>query len=133
MNSNTATTAAFAAYLAEESEEMFEVEEWMIEADNFGTFINIEEETELPLELEEWMLNEKTFEVTAEKVPAYIKEKIIFELCREKILRFSGNAFFDINRCFEYLPKRFRHIDFRVILTIGEIFLCEGIYLRSCQ
>lgn len=67
VNSNAANSATFAAYLVEESEEMLEVEEWMTDADNFGTFINIEEETEHPLELEEWMLNEKTFEVTAEK------------------------------------------------------------------
>jgi hypothetical protein len=60
---NAATTAAFTAYLIEESEEILEVEEWMTEAENFGTFITIEEETESPLELESWMLNEKTFEV----------------------------------------------------------------------
>ena len=67
VNSNAATLAAFAAYLVEENEEKLEVEEWMTETENFGTFINIEEETESPLQLEGWMLNEKTFAVENEK------------------------------------------------------------------
>ena len=67
VNKNVAANAAFAAYLAEENEEMLEVEKWMTKADNFGTFIEIEEETECPLELEEWMLNDKTFAVKNEK------------------------------------------------------------------
>jgi hypothetical protein len=66
VNSNAATLASFAAYLVEEKEETLEVEEWMTEADNFGTFIDIEEETESPLQLEDWMLNEKSFEVKNE-------------------------------------------------------------------
>ena len=67
VNSNATTLASFAAYLVEESESALEIEDWMTEAENFGTFIDIEEETESPLQLEDWMLNEKTFEVKNEK------------------------------------------------------------------
>ncbi|MFW6246484.1 MAG: hypothetical protein ACOC13_03415 [Tangfeifania sp.] len=67
VNSDAATLASFSAYLVEESEEVLEVEKWMIEIDNFGRFIEIEEETESPLELEEWMLNDKSFAVKNEK------------------------------------------------------------------
>ena len=67
VNSNAATLASFAAFLVEETEEQLEVEAWMTNAENFGTFINIEEEPESPLELENWMMNEEIFEVENEK------------------------------------------------------------------
>lgn len=54
-------TASFAALLEIESENALEIEEWMMNENNFGTFISLEAETDEPLELEEWMTDEDRF------------------------------------------------------------------------
>ncbi|MGM0621259.1 MAG: hypothetical protein ACQETJ_09470 [Bacteroidota bacterium] len=61
-------TATFAALLETESENLLEVEEWMVNENNFGTFISLEAETDEPLELEEWMTDEARFYTTFEIV-----------------------------------------------------------------
>lgn len=53
--------ATFAAYMEVESENSLEVEEWMVNENNFGTFISLEAEADEPLELEEWMTDEARF------------------------------------------------------------------------
>ncbi|SHJ16284.1 hypothetical protein SAMN05444280_11255 [Tangfeifania diversioriginum] len=57
---------SFAALLEIESENSLEVEEWMVNESNFGTFISLEAETDEPLELEEWMTDEARFYTTFE-------------------------------------------------------------------
>lgn len=52
---------SFSAFLEVESEEALEIENWMMNENNFGTFISIEEEIESPLEVENWMTDENSF------------------------------------------------------------------------
>lgn len=54
-------SAYFAAYLVAESETSLEIEEWMVDESNFGTFISLEAEAEEALEMEEWMTDESKF------------------------------------------------------------------------
>lgn len=54
----------FAAYLAQETEEPLQLEEWMVSETSFATMPIIEAETENPLELEDWMTNETIFDVS---------------------------------------------------------------------
>jgi hypothetical protein len=60
---NTELTDAnsFSAFLEVESEEALEIENWMMNENNFVTFISLEEEIENPLEVEYWMTNENNF------------------------------------------------------------------------
>jgi hypothetical protein len=58
---NFNASATFAAYMEAESENSLEVEEWMVNENNFGTFISLEAEVDEPLELEEWMTDEANF------------------------------------------------------------------------
>jgi len=44
-----------------ETEDALEVEEWMLDETNFGTFLHIEEATEEVLEIEDWMYDENVF------------------------------------------------------------------------
>jgi hypothetical protein len=57
-------SASFAALLEAESENPLEIEEWMVDENNFGTFISLEAETDEPLELEDWMTDEDRFYAT---------------------------------------------------------------------
>jgi len=63
---NYNATASYSALLETESENPLEVEEWMVDENNFGTFISLEAETDEPLELEEWMTDEARFYTTFE-------------------------------------------------------------------
>ena len=54
----------FEHYQAIEAESL-ELEGWMMNEENFGTFFTVEVETEEALELESWMTNEKNFDVYA--------------------------------------------------------------------
>ncbi|NQU51564.1 MAG: hypothetical protein HQ522_03390, partial [Bacteroidetes bacterium] len=51
----------FAESLEEESEETLELEDWMLNENNFEILISIEEEIENKLELEDWMTNDDLF------------------------------------------------------------------------
>lgn len=52
---------AFLSFLEMESEDILELENWMLNENNFSTVIRIEEEIENPLELEDWMTNDSWF------------------------------------------------------------------------
>lgn len=53
--------SAMNAYLAEETEEPLEVENWMTNINNFFSTVSLEAETEEILEIENWMINESNF------------------------------------------------------------------------
>jgi len=60
------TDADLSSYYAEENEESLEIENWMINENNFGTFISFEVASESALELEDWMTNDSYFDKTSE-------------------------------------------------------------------
>jgi len=62
-NINVANT--YTAYLAEETEEPLELEDWMTDEANFATMALFEAETESPMEIEDWMLNEHYFDANS--------------------------------------------------------------------
>ena len=51
----------FESFLAMETEEALELENWMTDESNFATVFSTEEEIESPLNLEDWMTNEALF------------------------------------------------------------------------
>ncbi len=52
----------FTKYTAVETEEALNIEEWMVNENNFFTTLNIETEVEEALEVESWMTNENLFD-----------------------------------------------------------------------
>lgn len=52
---------SFSTFLEVESEQALELENWMMNENNFGIFISLEEEIESPLEVENWMTDENNF------------------------------------------------------------------------
>jgi len=60
----------FAEYLTEESDDALDVEDWMVNENNFFRSVNLENESEGSLEMEDWMTNENLFNVTAEALQA---------------------------------------------------------------
>jgi len=55
----------FESFLATETEEALELENWMTDESNFVSVFSIEEEIENPLDLEDWMTNEALFNTTS--------------------------------------------------------------------
>ena len=68
---NTATTVESTnadqfSYYTVENEETLGIENWMMDENNFGTFVTMETENESPLELEGWMTNDSYFNNASE-------------------------------------------------------------------
>lgn len=57
----TSDMNAYAEYMVVESEEALDLENWMVNENNFFTTIEIESAVESTLELEDWMTNESLF------------------------------------------------------------------------
>ena len=68
--SNSENTTSFPYFLNEESDEALQLEDWMLNKNNFeySTF-QYQEEQEQGLDVEDWMLNEKCFENLHENEP----------------------------------------------------------------
>lgn len=74
INSNT-----FAAYLAEETEEPLQLEDWMLNEDNFSNLVHNEAETEGSLEIEAWMTKESNFDVNSFNFEVETEEELSLE------------------------------------------------------
>ena len=72
-------TNTFAAYLTEETEEPLQVEDWMLNEDNFSNLFYIEAETESSLELEDWMIKESNFDVNLFNFEVETEEELSLE------------------------------------------------------
>lgn len=70
--------SAMNAYLAEETEEALEVENWMTNTNNFYATVALEAETENAMELESWMTNANNFFSTV-SLEAETEEKLEVE------------------------------------------------------
>ena len=70
---------AFAAYLAAETDEPLNVEDWMMDENNFEMSAELEAETESPLEIEDWMTNESNFGVNSVNLEAETEETLQLE------------------------------------------------------
>jgi len=87
-NSASASIAdMFAEYLVEESDEVLDVEDWMVNENNFYRNLDIETEAEGNLELEGWMMNEDVFNTVTEALQAEPEESMELEnwMTTEKI------------------------------------------------
>lgn len=62
---NLTGAGAYAAYLAPETEEPLELEDWMTNESGFSMMALIEAESESPLKLEDWMINENTIDANS--------------------------------------------------------------------
>lgn len=76
---NHINTNTFAAYLAEETEEPLQLEDWMLNEDNFSNLFLIEAETEGSLELEGWMTKESNFDVNSFNFEVETEEELSLE------------------------------------------------------
>jgi hypothetical protein len=76
---NLSGANAFAAYLATETEEPLELEDWMIDETSFATITFIEAETETPMEIEDWMINESNFDVNSFSLEIETEEEMNLE------------------------------------------------------
>ena len=74
INSNT-----FAAYLVKETEEPLQLEDWMLNEDNFSNHFHIEAETEGFLKLEDWMTRESNFDVNSFNFEIETEEELSLE------------------------------------------------------
>ena len=61
VSANGYNLSAMNAYLAEETEEALELENWMTNENNFYATVALEDETENAMELESWMTNNNNF------------------------------------------------------------------------
>jgi len=73
------STGSIAAYLVKETEEPLNVEDWMLNENNFSTFTEMETEAENPMEIESWMLNEKTFSLNSLFIETETDEQLKLE------------------------------------------------------
>ena len=81
---------ALAIYMEEEIEETLDVEEWMTNENNFGTFLTIEVENENSLELEDWMTNETLFDAYSMYFEIETEEALELEDWMTKATNFSN-------------------------------------------
>jgi hypothetical protein len=81
----------YAAYLAPETEETLNVEDWMVNESNFTTMLQIETETESPLEVEDWMTNESKFGAFADMIEPANEEALNLETWMVDENHFTGN------------------------------------------
>jgi len=77
--SNYTGANAYATYLATETEEPLQLEDWMINESSFTTMTLIEAETESPLEIEDWMINESNFDVNSFNFETESENEMILE------------------------------------------------------
>ena len=82
INNSTSTSKTidlnFEQYMIREMESV-EMEDWMFNENNFGTFFAVEAETEEPLEMEEWMINESNFNANSVYFEAETEEALELE------------------------------------------------------
>ena len=76
---NLINTNTFAAYLAEVTEEPLQLEDWMLNEDNFSNLSHIEAENEGSLELEGWMTKESNFDANSFNFEIETEEELSLE------------------------------------------------------
>jgi len=94
----SADVNAYAKFMEEENEEILDVEAWMIDENNFGTFFTVEEESENPLELEDWMTNETLFDANSIYFETETEDALELEDWMKKAANFNGSPFQTIDQ-----------------------------------
>jgi len=78
---------AFKALTATENEGELQLEDWMMNENNFSPRVFVELETESPMELESWMTNESLFDIHS----AYLEVETEEELTLENWMKDENN------------------------------------------
>ena len=70
---------AFTALTATENEGKLQLEDWMMNENNFSPSVFVETETESPMELENWMTNESLFDIHSVYLEVETEEELKLE------------------------------------------------------
>ncbi|MEN8118049.1 MAG: hypothetical protein ABFS16_13780 [Bacteroidota bacterium] len=76
---STTEASAYAEMLAVETEEALELEDWMVNENNFFLTLFVETEVESELEMEEWMTSDRLFDVYASYLEVEAEEALEVE------------------------------------------------------
>ena len=86
-------TNTYATYLATETEEPMELEDWMIDEASFATMALFEAESESPMEIEDWMLDEHYFDANSFSLEVETENELKLEDWMTNESVFDGYSF----------------------------------------